>query len=75
MVRDLDANARMTIAAQFIGGFLQNLILLFENSGSKDGIALANARYVKRNSGAKLWKGAIEDSSPFPAAARHQALH
>jgi hypothetical protein len=29
MVRDLDANARMTIATRFIGGFLQNLLLLF----------------------------------------------
>jgi hypothetical protein len=29
MVRDLDANARLTIVTRFIGGFLQNLILLF----------------------------------------------
>jgi hypothetical protein len=42
MVRDLDANARMTIVTPFIGGFLQILILLFE-LGSKDVIALANA--------------------------------
>jgi hypothetical protein len=70
MVRDLDANARMTIAAQFIGGFLQNLILLFENSGSKDGIALANARYVKRNSAAELGRARlrIPDPSRLPPA-------
>jgi hypothetical protein len=29
MVRDLDAEARMTIVMRFIGGVLQNLILLF----------------------------------------------
>jgi hypothetical protein len=29
MVRDLDADARMTTVMRFIGGVLQNLILLF----------------------------------------------
>ena len=37
MVRDLDANARMTIVTRFIGGFLQNLILSSaENSFNRD---------------------------------------
>jgi len=36
MVRDVDADARMTIVTRFIGGFLQNLILnSFENSEAR----------------------------------------
>jgi hypothetical protein len=62
MVRDLDADARMTIVMRDIGGALRNSILLFLKLGSRDGIALANAPYVKRYSGAEL--GAMENSGP-----------
>jgi len=50
MVRNLDADVRMTIVMRAISGVPQNLILLFLNSGSKDGISLANAQYVKMSS-------------------------
>jgi hypothetical protein len=74
MVCDLDADARMTIVMRFIGGVLQNLILLFLNSGSRTALHW-RMHNMSSDTAPRNLEGAIEDSRPFRLPRAHQALH